>query len=76
MKSLTDYQNMSFDDRRFLIDRLEDYYISKLNGMDRIKKELELWEPCVRKEIIFSLIDSLKKSMILDRDEEELLSLI
>lgn len=38
------------------IDRLENYYVSKHDGMDRIKEELSKWNSKARKAIVISLI--------------------
>lgn len=44
------------------INTLEDYYISKSDGMERIKNELNDWDLKARKTIIVALIKQLEKN--------------
>ena len=46
------------------INTLEDYYISKSDGMERIKKELNRWDSKARKSIIINLMKRLEKNKI------------
>ena len=45
-----------------LINTLEDYYISKLDGLERIKCELNNWDTEARKNIIIDLLKQLDES--------------
>lgn len=46
------------------INLFEDYYISKSDGMERIKHTLNGWDAKARKTIILALMDRLKESGI------------
>lgn len=52
----------SFD---HLINTLEDYYISKPDGMERIKRELNDWDLKARKTIIINLMKRLEETGIM-----------
>lgn len=47
----------------YLMATLEDYYIAKSNGTERIKKELENWDQESRKIIIDTLIESIGSTL-------------
>ena len=60
----------------FFFARLEDYYISKANGLDRIRGELQEWDKESKRIIIEELINIINKRELLYFDKNELLSLI
>lgn len=55
---------------------LEDYYISKLNGLDRIKAELENWDKEAQRFIVNELADMITKNGIMYFDRNEIISLV
>lgn len=57
------------------IGLLEDYYISKYDGKERIAHELKNWDKSAQVQIVKVLIDRLGKTMI-DFDPTDLLNLI
>ena len=59
----------------FFMNRLEDNYISKLNGKERIKQELSDWDSEARKQIIDILIERLSRELQ-DFDPTDLLDLL
>ena len=60
----------------FLFATLEDYYIGKIDGVDRIKAELSNWDLEAQKVIVNKLIDIISESGIIGFDKNEILSLI
>ncbi len=59
----------------FLIASLENFYVSKSNGVELIKKELSDWDKEARSQIIDALIREIKGSGA-NVDPEELMKLI
>lgn len=60
----------------FLFTTLEDYYITKMDGINRIKAELNNWDKEAQKIIVNKLVDILSESGIVNFDENEILSLV
>lgn len=60
----------------FLFATLEDYYIAKMDGVNRIKAELNNWDVEAQKVIANKLIDIISESGIIGFDKNEILSLI
>lgn len=60
----------------FLFATLEDYYIAKIDGVNRIKDELNNWDVEAQKVIANKLIDIISESGIIGFDKNEILSLI
>lgn len=56
--------------------RLEDYYISKLDGIDRIQAELSNWDKDAQEIIINELIRIISNSGIIGFNKNKLLSLL
>jgi len=54
---------------------LEDYYISKSNGLERIKSELNEWDDEAKKIIAHNLIEIILSSGIYDFDPKEIIEL-
>ena len=48
-----------------LINTLEDYYISKFDGLERIKSELNRWNSKAKKTIIIELMKRFEESGII-----------
>lgn len=80
LKDLEDMKNKSmipFGNRYdFLFATLEDYYIGKMDGINRIKAELSNWDLEAQKVIANKLIDIISESGIIGFDKNEILSLI
>lgn len=55
---------------------LEDYYIAKLDGKNRIKAELSNWDTEAQRVIADRLIEIISESGIVCFDKNEILSLI
>lgn len=60
----------------YLFATLEDYYIAKLDGVDRIKAELQNWDKESQRFIVNKLADIISESGIIGFDKNEILSLI
>lgn len=56
--------------------RLEDYYIGKLDGKDRIRAELQDWDKEAQDFIVNELVARISESRIVGFDKNEILSLI
>ncbi len=70
MKSIVDLEKMKsqkcipFESAyEYLISTLEDYYIAKLNGKERIKHELSNWDREAQNAIIETLIVRISSSL-------------
>lgn len=70
MKSIIDLEKMKnqkcipFESAyEYLISRLEDYYIAKLDGKERIKHELSNWDKEAQSAIIETLIVRISSSL-------------
>lgn len=59
----------------FFFSRLEEYYISKLDGKERIKKELEEWDEESKNFILSNLADMISETGLLNFDRNEIISL-
>lgn len=55
---------------------LEDYYIAKMDGLNRIKIELQNWDKESQQVIVNQLIDIISENGIMEFDKNEILSLI
>ena len=55
---------------------LENYYIGKMNGVERIEAELRNWDKDTQHFIVNELVDRIAKSGIMGFDRNEILSLI
>lgn len=82
MKTLKDLEEMKNKSCKpfgnqydYFFATLEDYYISKLDGLDRINAELQNWDNESRQIIVNKLIEIISKSGIIGFDKNELLSL-
>ena len=60
----------------FLFATLEDYYIGKTDGVNRIKAELSDWDIETQKVIANKLVEIISESGIIGFDKTEILSLI
>lgn len=80
LKDLEDMKNKSMipfgNQYDFLFATLEDYYIGKMDGINRIKAELSNWDLEAQKVIANKLIDIISESGIIGFDKNEILSLI
>lgn len=80
LKNLEEMKNKSCEpfgnQYDYFFARLEDYYISKLDGLDRINAELQNWDDESKLIIVNKLIEIISKSGIIGFNKNELLSLI
>jgi len=83
MKTLKDLEEMKnktmfpFENQYdCLFARLEDYYIAKSDGVNRIKEELQNWDKESQQVIVNKLIDIISESGIIGFDKNKILSLI
>ncbi len=83
MKTLKDLEEMKnkscipFGNQyEYLFATLEDYYIAKMDGLSRIKAELEQWDNDAKKVIVEKLVVIIAESGIVGFDKNEILSLI
>jgi len=83
MKTVSDLEKMKNEEiipygnaYTYTIDYFEDLYISKLNGIERIRQELKKWDKPAREIIIKEVISSVSKSGIRNFDPNELMDLI
>lgn len=60
----------------YLFTTLEDYYVAKPDGVNRIKAELQNWDKESQRFIVNKLVDIISDSGIIDFDRNEILSLI
>lgn len=60
----------------FLFATLEHYYIAKIDGINRIKAELNNWDKEAQKVIVNKLVDIISENRIVIFDENEILSLV
>lgn len=54
---------------------MEDYYIAKMDGKERIKTELSKWDSEAQKEIVCKLADIIETNNMIGFDRNEILSL-
>ena len=60
----------------FFFATLEDYYIAKMNGKERIKTELSKWDSEAQKEIVNILADIIESDGLIGFDRNDILSLV
>lgn len=82
MKTISDLENMKSrpstilgNAYEFLIGQLEDYYISKSDGKERIVNELKNWDKETQTIIVNTLVERISRSMI-NFEADDLLSLV
>ena len=83
MKTVSDLEKMKNEEiipygnaYIYTIDYFEDLYISKHNGIERIRQELKKWDKPAREIIIKEVISSVSKSGMRNFDQNELMDLI
>ena len=83
MKTITDLEKMKTQEYRpfsnaydGLMATLEDYYIAKSNGVERIKAALNDWDRESQIQIVNHLIIRISQSGMMDFDAGELLALV
>ncbi len=83
MKTLKDLEEMKqkrcvpFENQYvFFFEMLESYYISKIDGLERIKAELNDWNQEAKEFICTTLIKNLTRSGIVEFDESEIWTLV
>lgn len=80
LKYLNDMKNSKmppFDSQyEFFFATLEDYYIAKMDGKERIKTELSKWDSEAQKEIVCKLADIIESDELIDFDRNDILSLV
>ena len=81
MKTLKDLEQMKTEKSTpfgtqydYFIARLEDYYISKSDGLSRIISELSQWEDGAQKVIIQELVEAIYNSGTTGLDKQEITS--
>lgn len=79
LKDLNDMKNNKMspfgNQYEFFFATLEDYYIAKLNGKERIKTELSKWDSEAQKEIVNILADIIESDELIGFDRNDILSL-
>ena len=60
----------------FFFATLEDYYIAKMDGKERIKTELSKWDSETQKEIVNILADIIESDGLIGFDRNDILSLV
>lgn len=79
LKYLNDMKNSKmppFDSQyEFFFATLEDYYIAKMDGKERIKTELSKWDSEAQKEIVNILADIIESDELIGFDRNDILSL-
>ena len=58
---------------QYYIELLYDYYISKLDGIDRIKYELSKWDEKSKEIILFDLIELINRNYVMYFNEQDFL---
>lgn len=80
IKDLEEMKNKSMipfgNQYEFLFATLEDYYIGKMDGINRIKTELSNWDVEAQKVIANKLVEIISEGGIIGFDKNEILSLI
>lgn len=83
MKTLKDLEEMKnntmvpFGNQyEYLFATLEDYYIAKMDGLNRIKAELQNWDEEAQRVIVNKLADIISESGNIGFDRNEILSLV
>lgn len=80
LKFLNDMKNnkmLPFGNQyEFFFATLEDYYIAKMDGKERIKTELSKWDSEAQKEIVNILADIIESDGLIGFDRNDILSLV
>ena len=83
MKTLKDLEEMKkipmipFENQYdYIFATLEDYYIAKMDGINRIKAELKNWDIEAQKVIVNKLVEILSEDELIGFDKNEILSLL
>lgn len=80
LKFLNDMKNNKMspfgNQYEFFFATLEDYYIAKMNGKERIKIELSKWDSEAQKEIVNILANIIESDGLIGFDRNDILSLI
>lgn len=80
LKDLYDMKNNKMplfgNEYDYFFATLEDYYIGKMYGKERIKVELSHWELEAQKEIAYKLADILEADELIEFNRNEILSMI
>lgn len=80
LKFLNDMKNNKMspfgNQYEFFFATLENYYIAKMNGKERIKIELSKWDSEAQKEIVNILAKIIESDGLIGFDRNDILSLI
>lgn len=80
LKFLNDMKNNKMppfvNQYEFFFATLEDYYIAKMDGKERIKTELSKWDSETQKEIVNILADIIESDGLIGFDRNDILSLV
>lgn len=80
LKFLNDMKNNKMspfgNQYEFFFVTLENYYIAKMNGKERIKIELSKWDSEAQKEIVNILANIIESDGLIGFDRNDILSLI
>lgn len=80
LKFLNDMKNSKMspfgNQYEFFFATLEDYYIAKMDGKERIKTELSKWDAEAQKEIVNILADIIESDGLIGFDRNDILSLV
>lgn len=80
LKYLNDMKNSKMppfaSQYEFSFVTLEDYYIAKMDGKERIKTELSKWDAEAQKEIVNILADIIESDGSIGFDRNDILSLV
>lgn len=80
LKDLNDMKNNKMspfgNQYEFFFATLEDYYIAKMDGKERIKTELSKWDSETQKEIVNILADIIESDGLIGFDRNDILSLV
>lgn len=80
LKFLNDMKNHKMppfsNQYEFFFATLEDYYIAKMNGKERIKTELSKWDSEAQKEIVNILANIIESDGLIGFDRNDILSLV
>ncbi len=80
LKFLNDMKNNKMspfgNQYEFFFATLEDYYIAKMDGKERIKTELSKWDSEAQKEIVNILADIIESDGLIGFNRNDILSLV
>lgn len=80
LKYLNDMKNNKMspfgNQYEFFFATLEDYYIAKMDGKERIKTELSKWDSEAQKEIVNILADIIESDGLIGFNRNDILSLV